>query len=162
MGFIFPESMPPANLCSVAGLVYDIVGATLIALAIVGTRHEAQVSQAHHGGDFSGANLSLFAALEDQRRDARFGLFFLILGFLMQLAASIGWTILVSWIWGSVFVVAGMIILAWWYLKREFLNAARRDRLAASLDGMDKQNFLSRNPCPPRRRSHDLLVKLFG
>ena len=142
-------------------MVCDIAGAILIALAIVGSRHETLVSEAHHGGQFSGANLSLFGALENQRHDAWFGLSLLVSGFLLQLAAAVGLAIPIDAISLCIALVLGIALLVWWYLWREFLATTRRDRLAASLEGIDKLNFLMRNEPSPPQRLHRVLTKLF-
>src|SRR5258708_35616800 len=88
--------MRDVNILSVAGPVYDIVGALLLAEAIVRTRREVLMRQAHPGGQFASVNLALFAALEEQRHDARFGLGFLVFGFLLQLVAAFN-VVLVHW-----------------------------------------------------------------
>src|SRR3954470_16209937 len=78
------------NLYAIAGLVYDIVGAVVLAEAIAATRTPLLVSQARNHGQFSTGNLALFGALEDQRHDARFGLALLVAGFALQLLAAFG------------------------------------------------------------------------
>src|SRR5438034_4450882 len=102
------------NLLAVAGLVYDIVGAILLAEAIVGTRDEILVNQARHRGQFSTGNLSLFAALEEQRHDARLGLAFLVIGFFLQLFANLGYILPLGWLWGLVFAAFIAAGIAYW------------------------------------------------
>lgn len=134
------------NLLAIAGLLYDIAGAALIALAIIGTKHEALLRQARQGGQFSSANLAQFGALEEQRHDARFGLALLVSGFGLQLAAACGFAMSPTWPWSIAFVIAGAGCLVAWWLSRRRMASTRRQRVADSLEGIDRLNFLTRNP----------------
>jgi len=134
-----------ANILSVAGPVYDIVGALLLAEAIVRTRREVLMRQAHPGGQFASVNLALFAALEEQRHDARFGLGFLIFGFVLQLVAAFG-VVLAHWLWIAVFLAVLAGVLLWWRLWSTRLALSRRMRVANSLEGIERANFLMYNP----------------
>ncbi len=138
--------MSAPNLLSIAGVGYDIVGAILLAQAIVRTRHETLVRQARHGGQFSGGNLPLFAALEEQRHDARFGLAFLVGGFLLQLITAFGSALAIDWGWSLFFGLVLVLGLTWWRMLAKRLSRSRRMRFANSLEGMDRLNFLSHNP----------------
>src|ERR1700730_17048777 len=108
--------MNSSNLLSIAGLGYDILGAILLAEAIVRTRDETLVRQARQGGQFSGGNLLLFAALEEQRHDARFGLGFLIGGFVLQLVAALGYAVAINLGWSLLFTLILVVDLIWWGL----------------------------------------------
>jgi hypothetical protein len=147
------------NLLSVFGILYDIVGAILIAAAIVGTREEMLIREARPGGQFSSVNLALFAALENQRHDAWFGLSFLVVGFVLQLVAAFGFAIELNLAACGFAMTSGLAVLAWWYLRRELLSATRRDRVAESLEGVDRLNFLTRNPEPRRSQLQVFLMK---
>lgn len=128
------------NLYSIAGVIYDIAGAILLAEALVRTRDEVLVSQSQ---TLPGGNLGLFAALEEQRHDARFGLALLITGFVLQLIAAIGYTLPVNWLSGSLLVAVLVGALLWWRLWARRSAITRKARYAAMLQGMDRLNFLS-------------------
>jgi hypothetical protein len=138
--------MNSANLLSIFGAVYDIIGAILLAEGLVRTRDEILVRQARHGGKFSGGNLPLFGALEEQRHDAQFGLGLLIGGFLLQLVAAFGYAVAINWLSISLLIVLPVVILIWWHISAKQLSASRRERFADSLGGMDRLNFLAHNP----------------
>jgi len=136
------------NLFSVAGLIYDIAGAWLIVEAIIRTRDEQIARQAHPGGQFSGGNLKLFAALEEQRHDARFGLALLIAGFLLQLVAAFDYRLPVNWLTVTIFIVLPLSAVGiWWWVRAKQLARSRRDRFADLHETpLDRVNFLRNNP----------------
>ena len=140
------------NLFSVAGIIYDIAGAILLAEAIVRTRHETFVLQSQHR-EYSGGNVELFGAFEEQRHDAWFGLGLLVGGFVLQLFAAIGCMLAVSWLSGSSFAAVLVAVLLWWRIWAKRLAATRRHRYAAMLQGMDRLNFLAhgQDVTPPGR-----------
>jgi hypothetical protein len=124
----------PINLYAAAGLVYDIVGAIVLAEAIVGSRTEILVRQARHRGQFSTGNLSLFGALDDQRHDARFGLASLIVGFGLQLLAALGSVAHLDGL-GVVMFSAPLIVgLCAWQISACRLAATRLPRFLDSLE----------------------------
>ncbi len=71
----------------VVGLGYDIIGVLVLALALVTPRIHLVRAQA---GTFYGGNKALFRTLLIQRFDARFGLPFILFGFVLQLVAALG------------------------------------------------------------------------
>jgi hypothetical protein len=73
------------NYLNVAGLVFDIVGAALLAKSIFFNPAESIAAQASPTWD---DNYGLRLALCEQRVDAWFGMPMLILGFLVQLASD--------------------------------------------------------------------------
>lgn len=75
------------NLLNVAGLAFDMAGASLLAWALVFTR--GQILKAQSLTVFNG-NPVLHMALRRQRLDACFGLGMLLFGFLLQMIAAIG------------------------------------------------------------------------
>lgn len=135
--------MSGVNLFSAAGLMYDIAGAWLIVEAIIRTRDEQIARQAHPGGQFSGGNLKLFAALDEQRHDARFGLSLLIVGFLLQLVAALDYKLPLSWLNVAISVVPLLAVVVWWKAWAKRLARSRRDRFAGFHEGMDRVNFLT-------------------
>lgn len=137
--------MTAPNLFAIAGIVYDIAGAMLLVQAIVRTRDETIVRQSQHWR-FSGGNLELFRAFDEQRHDAEFGLGLLVTGFVLQLVAAIGYVLPVNWLWGSLLAVVLVAAFAWWRISAKRLAATARARFAASLDGIDRLNFLRHNP----------------
>ena len=138
--------MSEPNLFSVAGLIYDIAGAWLIVEAIIRTRDEQIARQAHPGGQFSGGNLKLFAALEEQRHDARFGLALLIAGFLLQLVAAFDYKVGLSPFYVTISIVPLVGIVTWWRIWRKRLARSRRDRFADLHETeLDRLNFLTHN-----------------
>lgn len=137
--------MTTPNLIAIAGIVYDIAGAMLLVQAIVRTRDEILVRQSQHRR-FSGGNLELFKALDWQRHDACFGLGLLVAGFILQLFAAIGFALPVSWLGGSLLTVVLVAAFAWWRISAKRLAATAGARFAASLDGIDRLNFLRLHP----------------
>ena len=134
------------NLLPITGLVYDIVGAILLAEAIVRSRHKILVLQARNRGQFPTANLALFSALEEQRHDARFGLGLLIIGFGLQLGGAIGYFLPFDWPYAITLVALLLGVVIWWCVSGRQIAATRRDRLAGSFEGLERLNFLRNNP----------------
>lgn len=135
------------NLFSVAGLLYDIAGAWLIVEAIIRTRDEQIARQAHPGGQFHGGNLKLFAALDEQRHDARFGLGLLIAGFLLQLVAALDFHLSVTWFSLPISILPLVGVMLWWKFRASRLASSRRDRFADLHETeLDRLNFLRNNP----------------
>ena len=86
--------MGNVNLLSVAGVAYDIVGAILLAQAIVFSREKLVAAQS---GTYVGGNPAVFAALDEQQHDGRFGLGLLVLGFVFQFLGSLNIALPVSY-----------------------------------------------------------------
>ena len=117
----------------------------MLAEAILRTKHELLLREAHPGGQFSSVNLSLFAAFEEQRHDARFGLGLLVCGFLLQLIAALGYKLAFKGLGVSISIVTLLAAIAWWRLWAKRLAKSRRMRVANSLEGIEKLNFLAHN-----------------
>ena len=151
------------NLYAVAGLAYDIVGAVVLAEAIAATRTEILVNQARHRGQFSTGNLSLFAALEDQRHDARFGLVFLVGGFALQLLPAFGYSLAATWRSASFLATPLVVGLCVWQIWCCRLARTRYQRFLDTLDSrLEKLNFIGHNPEEPPSRLCARLERVFG
>lgn len=138
------------NLYPVAGLVYDIVGAIVLAKGIATGRTEVLAQQARNYGQFSTGNLALFSALDEQRNDARFGLWLLAIGFLLQLLTSLGFQEDLGWEADSLFAGSLVVALCAWQITACRLAATRRQRFLDTLDSwLAKENFNRTNPEEP-------------
>lgn len=71
-----------------AGLVLDIAGALLLALALIFAKPDQRLEEATPKWDF---NVDLEVGLAEQTADAQAGAFLLMLGFTLQLGAVLGW-----------------------------------------------------------------------
>ncbi len=126
--------MESANLFSVAGVAYDIAGAILLAQAIVFSRDKLIAAQS---GTYFGGNSALFAALEEQRHDGRFGLGLLVIGFFFQLLAAL------NFVWSANdWPAAVAIALAWlacYGIGARQLKTTRTKRFKAHLARMEQE-----------------------
>ena len=138
------------NIFAIAGLVYDIVGAVVLAEAIAATRIAGLASQARNHGQFSTGNLALFAALEDQRHDARFGLGLLVTGFALQLLAALGYAWATTWSSGVLSAVPLVVVLSAWQILTCRLAGSRLQRYLDTLESdLMRMNFIRHNPEEP-------------
>ena len=140
--------MAALNLYSIAGVVYDIAGAILLAEAIALTSDKTLVQQSQYR-QFSGGNLELFRALAEQRHDARFGLGLLVAGFSLQLFGPLGYALTIGWLSGLLLTGLLMAVLVWWRIAAKRLAVTAGTRFAACLGGMDLANFLRLHPDVP-------------
>lgn len=99
--------MVEPNLINVSGLALDIVGAGLVAWSIAFTSDQILEAQTLTVAD---GNASLQFALKQQRMDARFGLGFLIFGFIFQAIAALGYTLpLALWEFPAAIGLSGLV-----------------------------------------------------
>jgi hypothetical protein len=75
------------NTLAAVGLLYDIVGVIILGLSLAAT---SDVNIKRQAGTYYNFNSSVLTTLVEQRTDARFGLFLLVLGFLFQFFFAIG------------------------------------------------------------------------
>lgn len=121
------------NILSVSGIIYDIVGAFLLARALVFAKDKILAAQS---ASVLNCNPALFAALEEQRHDARFGLWTLIAGFVLQLVAAFGCFVSTAfWPW---FAVVLVVILATYFATARRMKSTRDARLASLMKGVKK------------------------
>lgn len=119
------------NILNVFGLVYDVVGAFLLARAFAFGRDKILAAQSL---SVVGSNPALFAALAEQRLDARFGIGILIAGFLFQLLAALNVFVSVGyWPW---FVLALAMVLGWYFVAARRLKRGSAARLNALTKGV--------------------------
>ncbi len=105
------------------GLLYDIVGAILVTRAVAFTADKILAAQA---GTYWDGNIALFAALEEQRHDGRFGLVFLLSGFILQFLGALG---INSPVWIEYAIAGGIPVgLVAYALLRGRLQATRKER----------------------------------
>ena len=95
------------NLVNVSGLVFDIIGAGLVALSIALANSRIIRAQCL---TVVGANPVLAYALTQQREDARFGLGFLVTGFSLQMGASVGISFPISAWWITAVVLVYCVV----------------------------------------------------
>ena len=117
-----------ANLVNVSGLVFDIIGATLIALSIALANSKIIRAQSF---TVLNANPVLEYALILQREDARFGLGFLIIGFGLQLIAAFGMSAPISTGWITAIAVA--IGLLFYGVRHRMLSASKVGKQAVHM-----------------------------
>lgn len=123
------------NVLNVAGIMYDILGATLLAKAIAFTSDKLLAAQA---GSYTGWNPVLLAALDEQRLDAKYGLGILIAGFLLQLLAAIGIgpDVPPLWLFGFALVLVAIVGLYRVQAHSNYVN--REERFQEALQGKRK------------------------
>ena len=87
------------------GLAYDIAGVVVLGWALAFAPDKALKAQA---GTYLDLNSALLAALVEQRTDAKFGVFLLAFGFVLQFtgAADLNYPPIIDWILGSVLPAA--------------------------------------------------------
>lgn len=117
------------NWIGVTGLIYDIVGASMLAAALVSSSYKELKDQA--GSPWGGFSPALFGALELQRHDARYGLSILITGFSLQLVAAFQFNIQAKWI--AVLIVPLLVGMWIWHQRRKKLIATSWDRARQAL-----------------------------
>jgi hypothetical protein len=105
------------NLVSILGALFDIVGATLLAWALVFVKPRAIVLQSSSGYGFNPILIKMFA---EQKVDAAYGLGILVVGFFLQGAAGYGYKSTSYIIFGI--GLAGLLgaLTSYWYLRRRF------------------------------------------
>ncbi len=94
------------NLLSILGAAFDIMGAVLLAWALVFVRARAIIRQSSSGYGFTPTLVRMFS---EQRVDATFGLGLLLIGFFIQGAAGYGYkstNFAVLWIGVAILVAA--------------------------------------------------------
>jgi hypothetical protein len=106
------------NALTVAGLIYDIGGATLLARALFFSSTRTLMIQATVR--ITGMP-GLQKALCEQRVDARFGLVLLILGFLLQLVGSLISTSAAAVLAVLLFILA-VVVVAYCGLRRKLVE----------------------------------------
>lgn len=115
------------NILGPWGLVYDIVGAFLIARALVVAKGKILAAQAL---TVINGNPALFAAFDEQRNDARFGIGLLVLGFSLQLLPFLGVSVASKhWPWfagGLVVTLVLYVVIDRWLKSTQ---SERFDRL---------------------------------
>ena len=121
------------NILSAAGVLYDIVGAYLIARAIVFARPKILAEQS---ATVLNANPALFATLDEQQHDARFGVGILVGGFLLQFLAALDCSVSVTY-W-PLFAAALAVALGGYVAVGLRLKSTRDARLNTLLIGVSK------------------------
>ncbi len=111
------------NDLTVAGLVYDIIGVCILAVALMAprTRHLYL-----HAGTYYGGNKGLFRVFLLQRTDARFGLPIVVVGFVLQVGGALPLAVPQDMIWPLLLPLA-IALVAYRFVRR--WDSRRSDHL---------------------------------
>lgn len=93
---VIPGNLQTVKGLIVLGLVYDMVGVSILARAFAATPRRQMMIM---GTTFAGGNQSVFDILLLQRWDAQFGLAVILIGFLFQIAGVLGAPITTKLAW---------------------------------------------------------------
>ncbi|OKP79649.1 hypothetical protein BTE77_05985 [Ensifer adhaerens] len=116
-----------------AGIIWDLSGAIALVRGFFFTS-DRQLEQQF--GSYWGANPSAYRAFFEQRLDTRFGLTHLILGFSLQLLASLG----LRASFGAALLIISPIIISWFAFQagRSYRAAFDAVRLSVTLDAQEE------------------------
>ncbi len=101
------------NSLTVAGLLYDIFGVCILALALMAPRTRNLYL---HAGTYWGGNKGLFRVFLLQRTDARFGLPIVVVGFVLQLGGALPLAVPQDVIW--LLLPLAIALVAYGFVRR--------------------------------------------
>jgi hypothetical protein len=133
----------PENVLAISGLLWDIVGASILARGLFAATPSAMLLQASSGYGFSTNMLWMFF---EQRTDARFGVVILILGFGLQLASALNFQ---PHPWRGFSVLVGLLALsfvAYLVLREHRIKHGFRKALNIFADRAAPDSEVAKNP----------------